>query len=89
MTVSLVGGQVWDGLSEGAVEAALSIEGGFVAGVGAEAPGETIDVSGCTIMPGLIEAHAHLCFNAATDWRATFDSDSPTRMALRMAQAAE
>ena len=38
-------------------------------------------------MPGLIEGHGHLCFNARTDWRATFDSDSPGRMLLRMAES--
>lgn len=89
MPISLVGGRVWDGLAAEAVEASVVIDGGVIGAVGGEAPGTTIDVSGCTVLPGLIEAHAHLCFNAAADWREAFDNDSPTRMALRMAQAAE
>ena len=55
MPVSLVGGHVWDGVAAEAVEASVVIDGGLVGGVGGEAPGTTIDVSGCTILPGLIE----------------------------------
>ncbi|MFN8638959.1 MAG: hypothetical protein U0360_05760 [Dehalococcoidia bacterium] len=36
-------------------------------------------VRGLTLLPGLIEAHAHLCFNANADWRAAYDADTPAR----------
>lgn len=42
----------------------------------------------CTVIPGLIEGHAHLCFDATPGWRATYDTDTPGRMLLRMAAAA-
>ena len=38
---------------------------------------------------GLIEAHAHLCFNASADWRAVYDADTPSSMLLRMAGYAQ
>jgi imidazolonepropionase-like amidohydrolase len=85
-SIVLRGGHVWDGLSDRPTEASLSFEAGVIQGVGADAgSGETVDISGCTVLPGLIEGHAHLCFNAAADWRAVFDSDSPSRLLLRMA----
>ena len=40
------------------------------------------------MVPGLIEAHTHLCFNAGEDWREVYDADSPGQMLLRMAGAA-
>lgn len=36
-------------------------------------------------VPGLIEAHTHLCLNADADWREVYDSDTPSKMLLRMA----
>lgn len=85
-TIALRGARVWDGISEDAGENRLVIDGDRVDGTGADVGGsESLDFSGCTIMPGLIEGHAHLCFNAARDWRAVYDSDSPGRMLLRMA----
>jgi imidazolonepropionase-like amidohydrolase len=82
----LRGGQVWDGLAASPVETNIAVENGKVAALGGDAGGrESLDASGCTILPGLIDAHAHLCFNAAQDWRAVYDADSPGRMLLRMA----
>lgn len=49
------------------------------------ARGDTLDISGCTVMPGLIEGHAHLCFDTTTGWRTTYDTDTPAKMLLRMA----
>jgi len=86
MSIVLRGGQAWDGLTGEAVEANVVIDGPEVAAIGDDCGGdESIDISGCTVMPGLIEGHAHLCFNATSDWRAVYDSDSPGRMLLRMA----
>lgn len=84
--IVLRGGAAWDGLADEPREATVTIDGALVAGVGAGGAGDTLDISGCTALPGLIEGHAHLCFNAARDWRAVYDSDSPPRMALRMAR---
>ncbi len=85
-TTALRGARVWDGLATESVESTVIIEGETIAAVGGDAgAGESLDFSGCTIIPGLIEGHAHLCFNARTDWRAVYDSDSPGRMLLRMA----
>ncbi len=42
-------------------------------------------MGGFTIIPGLIDAHAHLCFDATRQWRRTYDTDGPARMLLRMA----
>jgi imidazolonepropionase-like amidohydrolase len=87
---ALRGGNVWDGLSESASEGTVVIDEGRVAAVGGGAgAAENIDISGCTVIPGLIEGHAHLCFNAKPDWRAVYDSDSPSRMLVRMAGFAQ
>ena len=84
--ITLRGGMAWDGLADGLVDAPLVVDEGRIAAVGTDTgAGASLDVSGCTVMPGLIEGHAHLCFNGANDWRAVFDNDSPGRMLLRMA----
>lgn len=80
----LRGGLVWDGRAERATEGSVVVDGRHLAASdGGRAGG--IDVSGCTVLPGLIEGHAHLCFDATPGWRATYDGDSPSRMLLRMA----
>lgn len=86
----LRGGRVWDGLAGESVEADVVFDGGLITAVGRDvsAP-QSVDVSGCTIVPGLIEAHAHLCFNAQRDWRETYDRDTPARMMVRMAGNAQ
>lgn len=85
-SLTLRGGKAWDGLASAPSEANVVIEGGMVTAVGRDSGGAaSLDVTGCTIMPGLIEAHAHLCFNAGSDWRAIYDTDTPGRMLLRMA----
>ncbi len=85
--LTLRGGLVWDGLAAAASRADVTIEDDRV--VRLDEPGRgtgaVLDVTGLTVLPGLIEAHAHLCFNAAPDWRPTYDADSPARMLARMA----
>jgi len=83
MAFVLRGGRIWDGTGDEAREGSLAVDG-RIAGLDGRS-GESIDISGCTVVPGLIEAHAHLCFNGASDWRQVYDADSPTTMALRMA----
>ncbi|MDP2327001.1 MAG: amidohydrolase family protein [Dehalococcoidia bacterium] len=85
--LSLTGGRVWDGLADHGEAAGVAVADGLVAAA-PPADAVAIDVTGCTVMPGLIEAHAHLCFNAGTDWRAVYDGDTPASMLLRMAGAA-
>ena len=34
---------------------------------GARNPGEVLDFSGCTLIPGLIDCHVHLCMSGTTD----------------------
>lgn len=77
---------VWDGLNGERVRADVLISDGIIEAVGEGfGAAETLDVSGLTIVPGLIEGHAHLCFDATANWRVTYDSDSSHRMLLRMA----
>jgi imidazolonepropionase-like amidohydrolase len=85
-TLLLRGGRVWDGIAHASIESNVAIDGATIAGIGSDiGAAESLDISGCTVVPGLIEAHAHLCFNARADWRHVFDTDTPGRMLLRMA----
>ncbi len=62
MDLTLTGGTVWTD-DHGFVEADLMIEDGRVAGLAAEGGDEArerVDVTGLTIMPGVIDAHIHL-----------------------------
>ncbi len=84
----LTGGRIWDGTASGTALGDVAVEDGRIA-VTPSSTAERLDVSGLTVMPGLIEAHAHLCFDATPDWRATYDGDTPSGMLLRMAGAAQ
>lgn len=86
--LALHGARIWDGQAEAPTAASLTIQDGLISALAAPQGGapDALDLSGCTIIPGLIEGHAHLCFNATADWRAVYDADSPATMALRMAQ---
>ncbi len=84
--VALRGGCAWDGHADSSFETTVVVDEGGIAAIGADAGApESLDISGCTVVPGLIEGHGHLCFNARADWRAVYDGDSPGRMLLRMA----
>jgi imidazolonepropionase-like amidohydrolase len=86
MALTLAGALVWDGCAPEPSPSSVHVAGGQI--VEAAPEGATvIDVSGCTVMPGLIEAHAHLCWNAGEDWRAVYDREAarPERLMLRMA----
>ena len=63
----LEGGSVWDGSGGPAFAADVLIRESRIAGISsprslAPGPAERIDVSGHTIIPGLVEGHAHLSF---------------------------
>jgi imidazolonepropionase-like amidohydrolase len=81
--LTLRGGCAWDGFSASPVESPVVVDGPRIAA--SDGAGDSLDVSGCTVMPGLIEGHAHLCFDTTPGWRGTYDGDTPARMLLRMA----
>ncbi len=85
-TLVIRGGRAWDGLAGLSVETNVALDGDRIEGCGTSlGAARSLDISGCTVVPGLIEGHAHLCFDATPGWRATFDGDTPARMLLRMA----
>jgi imidazolonepropionase-like amidohydrolase len=64
--VTLTNVRLWDGLSDGYLEAdAITIQDERVAAVGerADLGGEARDMSGLTVIPGLIDAHVHMSLN--------------------------
>ncbi len=64
------GATVWDGTGADAFAADVLVKNGRVARISksriAERDAETIDAGGATLMPGLVEGHAHLSFHKAT-----------------------
>jgi len=80
----LRGGQVWDGFALALSESTVVSDGPIIAASDG-GDGDTLDISGCTVIPGLIEGHAHLCFDTTPGWRTTYDTDTPAKMLLRMA----
>ena len=82
-TLTLRGGHVWDGRAGTSSPSSVVVDGRFLAG--ADGGGKTLDISGCTVVPGLIEGHAHLCFDTTPAWRTTYENDTPAKMLLRMA----
>lgn len=85
-TLVIRGGRAWDGLSSASAETNVTIDGDHIEASGTDmGAARSLDISGCTVLPGLIEGHAHLCFDATPAWRTTYDSDTPGRMLLRMA----
>jgi len=91
-TVLLHGGSVWDGSGQPAFAADLLIDGNRIAGVWPSAPPELraarhIDVTGHTVIPGLVDGHAHLPFLHKADIAETGDVP-PEEHTLRTMQHA-
>ena len=72
MQTLIVNARVWDGSGAAAFDGELLFDGARIAGVGRgrgaiDAPAaRRIDARGMTLMPGLVEGHAHLSFCGAT-----------------------
>ena len=83
--LSILNAMVWSGTQESPIKRDIFIQDG----VFVDEPSTNsvnVDGTGLTLIPGLIEAHAHLCFNAGADWRTVYDNDTPSRMLLRMVE---
>ncbi|MEV1179076.1 hypothetical protein [Nonomuraea sp. NPDC049784] len=64
MRTVLTGGDVFDGTGAPAARADVAVEGDRIVEVGTGLDGDVaIDATGCTIMPGLIDAHVHVMFS--------------------------
>ena len=90
--VLLHGGTVWDGSGTPAFRAAVLVAGNRIAEVWREVPpgmqaATRIDISGHTIVPGLVDGHAHLPFLHKADIADTGDVP-PEEHTLRTAQHA-
>lgn len=91
----LRGARVIDGRGLQHEQADLLIEDGVIAdiapgGLPADAPGlagaRSVDLSGLTLLPGLMNAHAHITLDGSADPDATLRSETPTDTAIRGAR---
>jgi imidazolonepropionase-like amidohydrolase len=59
-SLSIINGLVFDGVSDGPIEAAVHVIDGRIAAVGDPQPADRVlDARGRTVLPGLIDAHCH------------------------------
>ena len=93
---AVVGGKLIDGTGMAPIEdAVVVIEGDRIRSVGqadattVPAGSEVIDVTGKTVMPGLINCHAHLCLDGSPDPVTALQQRSVTENALLAAKHAE
>jgi len=91
-TVVLQGAKVIDGTGREPIEGGvLVIEGGKIAGVGVEGQvtvpqdAEVIDVTGKTVLPGLINCHTHIFWDAIHDIKEQTLTDSSYLQGLKTA----
>jgi len=84
----LIGASLIDGTgAEPARGRAVVVEGGRIASVvdEARAPrGRRIDLAGCTLLPGLINSHVHLCLGAEANPVGVLQNEPATMTALKM-----
>jgi len=86
--ISIYGANVWLGGSEPPKEIDIYMSNGIFVDTPVN-DAIDIDASGLVIIPGLIEAHAHLCLNAGDDWETVQNNDSSVDMSLRMIENAQ
>jgi len=89
--VALVGGDVFVGNGEYLENVTVLIEGKFIRKIvkgAAKLPkgSRKLEVRGCTIVPGLIDCHTHICLDGSND---PFGNSQRDAFALRVLQAAE
>jgi imidazolonepropionase-like amidohydrolase len=91
-TLVLVGATLIDGTGAEPVRGrAVVVEGDRITQVvhGARAPrGRRIDLSGFTLLPGLINCHVHLCFGAEADPVRALKDEPPALTALKVLRRA-
>ena len=67
----------------------IVLDGGHVAVVGAAVPGVAVtDLGDVTVLPGLIDTHVHLAFDASTDPVGALAARSPDEVRAAMTEAA-
>jgi imidazolonepropionase-like amidohydrolase len=92
-TLVLVGASLIDGTGAEPVRGrAVVVEGDRITQVvdDARAPrGRRIDLSGCTLLPGLINCHVHLCFGAEADPVRALKDEPPALTALKALRRAQ
>lgn len=86
--LALVGGTVIDGVSDEPIRGGVVlIKGGRIHRVSrrARVPKgyRVVDASGQTILPGLIDAHVHLCLNGEVHYEGVLLKDPPALMAVK------
>jgi imidazolonepropionase-like amidohydrolase len=88
--LALTGGRVFSAVDGDVVHADVVVRDGRIDAITTGPPrGATVlDVSGCTVLPGLIDSHVHLAANGSPDIVAQMGGDSVPVATLRAAQAA-
>jgi len=90
--VALVSGSVIDGVGLESIRGGvLLIEDGRIVRVARRVPRGymKVDVRDCTVLPGLIDAHVHLCLGGEVNFETALLRDPPELIALRAAARAQ
>ena len=94
MTTLFSGGRVIDGTGAVLDRHGVLVEDGRIARVAPVAEfdgfaGETIDTTGGTLLPGLIDCHVHLCYGAEGHPASVVDSMRPDQITMRVLEHAQ